>query len=138
MTKKLTRSEELVRAAALRAAIVADLNARSAPVNQQEITESLKDTLVKWKVTDEATLRRVLARAVSAGLFTSEKDGTRVLYSLSKDSAEEKAQKTQKKLAKAQLKTLAIGAPDFTVDIVKATGRIRMTIAGLSIEIGVV
>jgi Fe2+ or Zn2+ uptake regulation protein len=121
----MSRDESLVRAAELRAAILYILNSNTAGVSFREIFTHKKVSEMK---APEATVRGCVGQLVKTSQINAVKDGRSVtFYPI-----------TAKVEAIEQMPAVVKRKPDVKVDIVKSTGKVRIEINGLLLEIGVV
>lgn len=132
---KLSRDEQLVRAAHGRAIVTAFLaNISPDGANMPDILEGAGEELREAGYNDIKPISNLLYHMVNNKLITMVKeDGTNVYYSTNAKKAggakQQKSETTVKKSAKGEF---------FQVDLIKSTGRIRITTKGVTIELGVI
>lgn len=122
--QSLSRSQILVRAAKLRAKMIS-LIKKTPGISTPDLVAQMQDTLKAEQANDTSVITQLLHLQKSE-LIATIKDGNKASHYLP-DAKPAKVRK--EKAVKAQ--------PDFTVDLVKATGRVRVSIGGFVIEIGV-
>lgn len=133
---KFTKAETMKRTAMMRAAILAFINKSEKSVQFAEIRAAVKDTMEKCEYNDNAlsnflyNLAKSKAISKHGGQGYSEyaKSG---FFASSGNGQEKSAPKPKPKPTKNIPTAL-------TVDVVESTGRIRIKLKGLIIEIGVV
>jgi hypothetical protein len=137
MAKKptISRTEQLRRAAVARGAAIAFLNSRDAHYSGKELFNSMSNKLEAIEYT-QANMDYILHALANSELIGSSKDGNTNVYFKKGLMPQTDPQELVAKTAKVA-KTLVV-TPDIKIDLVKATGRIRMTIQGISIDIGVI
>lgn len=129
--KPLTRDVLLVRAAKFRAAIMA-LVRENPNVSAAEVTEALANLIESTQAKKHIVVEQ-LKQLVKTEQLVATVDQKPIRYSLPKQGRVAKKQTVVVKAKKGNA-----GSPAFTIDIVKSTGRVRLQLAGLSIEIGVI
>jgi hypothetical protein len=127
----LSRKEQLLRAAQLRARITAIMNNADIRLTAKEVREALEDELSALGY-NESSLSNFLFTMSNNGLISREGTIGNITYGKAGDILPEKEMK-QKKAQKATNQD-----PTLTVDLVKSTGRVRISFKGIQIEIGVI
>ena len=131
------RALSLRRAAEMRAAVTALLNSSNQPLSAKEISEQLKGVMSSLGYF-ESNLSNFLFNMSANKLISKTGELGHVRYwkygGEEYSPAKPKAEKTQvKKVTKS-----TAGLPEIKVDYVKSSGKVRLEIKGLVIEIGVV
>ena len=122
----LSRADTLVRAAKFRAKIQAVV--RSHPgISTPDIVSECAE-LMNEEYAPESLVHGQLSALTESGLLTREREGRHMHYRIQGD-----APTTTRKAKKQRERSLA----DVTVDMVKATGRVRLTIGDFVIDIGI-
>lgn len=135
MSGTLSREDTLRRAAELRVKIISVLNVAGKPVSLRHLQENLKDWLHSSGYPDNFVLQNFLYAMVKNELIAKHGVGTVATYSkigvvpVEQSLRSESAHKAKKKESKP---------PSIKVDIVKATGKVRISIDSITIEIGVI
>jgi len=122
----LSRDETLVRASKFRAAILAHVRAHP-EVNTLEIMAHMQEMIKKEKAS-ENLVHGQLKQLVDSGQLLTNPGHRPLRYTLANHKPAPAVVVKGKKGATA----------NFTIDIVKATGRVRLQFADLSIDIGVI
>lgn len=144
-------NQTITETAHVRAAVLAFLgNNPLRPVQGKELREIPEVAAVlKTKKHPDQTFNSIMMRLIDTGQVLSRKEGTRNQYALplTRKRAAPKASATVKpvRALKEKLrtepaaKTLSVPSPvaNLQVDLVKSSGRVRITLAGMVIEIGV-
>lgn len=139
---KLSRHEQLERAAKIKAIVIAHLNSVNAWVTFGSISSALSDRLKEFNYSDDS-LRALLNQLAQNRLIMRETEGNKkpryasinAKYSLGVTSQEPTPPQVAKVTKPEAIK------PDqqsLVVDLVKSTGRVRVAWQGLVIEIGIV
>lgn len=124
--------ENMARAAKYKALIVALLNRTGTLLSHSEISAKLEDELTadSYKAHN---LRGLLAQLAANKMIICDVAGNRKLYHSTQYPAPADADEPV-----VERKSKKDAAPTLKVDLVKDTGRVRITLQGLVIEIGVV
>lgn len=141
------RNEAIRRNAEYKAAVVAYVNSVPMPLSAREINSALKEKIEELGVPEESAskLIRDLGEAGIIGMDTS----TRFFTFWGKNVQAEAVNKAFPigedvnadpgvKKARAVARQATTPHPTVQLDVVKGTGRVRLTLEGLTIEIGVV
>lgn len=126
-SKKLTRDEQMVRSAKVRAAIIA-LVRETPQISTTEVIQSLSDLMKATKASRSSVITQ-LKQMVKNGQLLTEHGHRPLRFTLPAENGRTK---------KITVKGKKGEVPNFTIDIIKSTGRVRLQLGGLSIEIGVV
>ena len=141
MSDKISRHEQLVRAAKGRAIITACLKNADVPLTRVKIFEACGDSLNALGYTD-STLDNFLYTMGKSGLVTKVPgpSGMSYLWGTTPCAVGNAViNKAKAKQVKADTASSAVpSAAAITLDIIKSTGRVRLTINGLVIEVGVI
>lgn len=135
MPKTLSREDTLRRAAELRVKIISALNDAGKPVPIGHLQQKLKEWLKLSGYPDNFVLQNFLYAMVKNELIAKHGVGPAATYSkigvvpVEQSLRSESAHKAKKKESKL---------PSIKVDIVKATGKVRISIDSITIEIGVI
>lgn len=138
MADKISRHEQLVRAAKGRAIITSYLNTKTEPVPRGKILEDCGDRLAELNYT-ESSLDNFLYTMGNSGLLTKKPDPTGKLYlwsTMPSDGGKVPLRKAPSSKVKDKQDKASPAA--ITLDIIKSSGRVRLTINGLVIEVGVI
>lgn len=150
MPKAMSRDELSLRAAKVRAILIAGLNV-GGPKTHKELCDIHQDDFHPIGAED-ATIRNILDRAVASNFIFKRREGrSAVYYTLANDGSEEREATegtgveatlgaTASKASKTKglsIKAAALPAPSLILDIVKSTGRIRLEVGGFIIDIGI-
>lgn len=130
---KIDRGSALKRTAELRAAIIAGLQD-----GQPYRMEMLRDLdVVKALGAKPKDLQNTVYRMVKMGLLEQQGSGPSSAYKLATNSGVRRYPITKKAEAPSTSHVAAKGNPTIQVDVIKSTGRVRLTLGGLIIEVGV-
>jgi hypothetical protein len=127
----MATEQQMVRNAQIRSAIIAFLAEHSdQQVTSGRIIEALRPKLTKLEYTNESSLYGILSTMHKNNLIGKGENG---YYFLSLPvETKETIKQTKKVFAKE------ISHPAIKVDLVKSSGKVRLTIGGMVIEVGVV
>lgn len=132
----MERDQTIARAALMRAAVIGLLNEKPVLVPAGEIIQTLSEKAKQLGYTNPESIYSVLSTMAKNNLIHRESDGTKSLY-----GSFRKAEEWQPPAAPPQRQgrvSRNLQAADLKVDIVKGTGKVRLSISGMVIEIGVV
>lgn len=134
--------KDLHRSAAIKAAIVAFVNSSEDRVKQAGIAKGIASKMEELGYTKDQ-LTAFLSRLAKNSLIAVEREGRSVWYSrYVKNKPNGVPIRTDTTAIKQAdpVKTVApaLPPPDIKVDIIKATGKVRLTLNGFSIEIGTI
>jgi hypothetical protein len=159
MAKKLTRSEQLVRASKIRAAIIACVNDSNSAsgLTLADIENTIVDIMLETGFETKG-LSNMLPRMVEGNLIASTKIEGRYHYFTKKRPFKKKENETvlaedewdnlvyldsdddgiHRKKDLAKLKKSDKSIANVKVDVVKSTGHVHITVQGITIDIGVI
>ena len=131
--EKIDRGSALKRTAELRAAIIAGL--QDGQLYRMDMMRDLG--VVKALGAKPKDLQNTVYRMVKMGLLEQQPLGTGLGYKLATNSGVRKYPLAKKSEAPSTKPVAAKGNPTIQVDVIKSTGRVRLTLGGLIIEVGV-
>lgn len=131
----LSRKEQLLRAAQLRARITALINNADIRLTTKEVRAAIEEEL-KDLGYNESVLSNFLFTMSNNGLISREGTLGNITYGKAGDLPPKK-EKTAK-IQQEKVKKVINQEPTLTVDLVKSTGRVRISFKGIQIEIGVI
>jgi len=147
MRTTASREEQLVRASKLRALIIGYLNtnAQTMAVTRSDMVADLSDQLKELGYKESAVDNFLYVMSKDLLIGKAAKQGTKVTY-CSKDSSLATNIPYRKKAKDRDASTAVVvtkkskssRVPEISLDYVKSSNRVRLTINGLVIEIGVV
>lgn len=142
MSKAMSRDELSLRAAKVRAILIAGLNV-GGPKTHKELCDIHQDDFHPIGA-DDATIRNILDRAVASKFIFKRREGRSVVYyTIANDGSAGSGATLGATASKAgktkglSIKASALQAPSLILDIVKSTGRIRLEVGGFIIDIGI-
>lgn len=121
--------EQMVRAAKTRAILLAFIKSATMPLSATSIVNELKQPLSANKTTETAAVAMLATMAKNDLIQAIREDGRHVLY----------APKDYKPLVPSvQQEIIKTTSKPLQIDYIQKTGRVRITINNISIEIGVI
>lgn len=129
--EKLSRNEQLRRSAEMKAAISSLIFNSSSDLSAKQVSESLSEKMKELGY-NETNLSNFLFTMSKNQLISRNGSLGHVTYGKPNGSADQKAVTKKEKIKPKS------SSEEIMIDIVKSTGRVRLQIKGLVIEIGVV
>ena len=137
LKQRIDRHEAIRRTASLRAAIIAGM--QDGELYRMDMIQGLD--LVKQLSAKPKDIQNTVYRMVKMGLMNQQPLGTGVAYKrgIGSKSVLPVARKSKRPAVKSSsVKSVAAKTnPTIQVDVIKSTGRVRLTLGGLIIEVGV-